>query len=190
MSALKQIPNSLANVPKTVYGIRHGQAWHNVLFNVLGPKAYSDYEDTSLTAEGMQQAATAFAPSVDIVLVSPLMRTLQTANIMFPKSPQIALECLKEYPQHTELCNKRSNLSLLRRLFPTVDFSNLQTEKQKWPNPQNCDQNVKKVKHLISEMPVERVAIVSHSTWLKYWLNGSVHSLPELAHCQAYPLEL
>ena len=37
------------------------------------------------------------------------LRTLQTAALMYPDTATIALECLKEIPQHTEICNRRSS---------------------------------------------------------------------------------
>ena len=69
------------------------------------------------------------------------MRTLQTAHIMFPNVHKVALECLKEYPQHTELCNKRSKASLLAHLYPSVDFSDLTDENQCWPDHVDSDKN-------------------------------------------------
>jgi len=185
-----QVIPAAGTAHKLLYGIRHGQAWHNVLFNALGKKAYSEYEDTTLTVEGMRQAAEAIAPNVDLVFVSPLMRTLQTAQLMFPNTPQIALECLKEYPQHTDQCNRRSKTSFLTHLFPNVNFSDLDTESQSWPNDTDYDENVQIVKEMVMKASAERIAIVSHSSWLKYWMNGSVESLPELVHCQAYTLDL
>jgi len=173
-----------------LYGIRHGQAWHNILFDAMGKSAYADYQDTSLTTKGMEQAATAKSPEVDVIFVSPLTRALQTAHIMFPNKPQIALECLKEYPQHTELCNKRSNTAVLKRLFPQVDFSDLQTEQQQWPVAVDYEQNVRIIKNTIQRSPPKKIAIVSHSTWLKYWMYGSIESVPELKHCTAYELQL
>ena len=56
----------------------------------------NSFEDTTLTSNGMQQAMEADAPLVDVVLVSPLLRTLQTSTLMYPDTPTLALECLKE----------------------------------------------------------------------------------------------
>jgi len=44
----------------------------------------------------MRQAIEANVPPPDLVLVSPLTRTLQTATLMFPNVKVVALECLKE----------------------------------------------------------------------------------------------
>lgn len=173
---------------KVLFGIRHAEGWHNVLYDLLGMQGYSKFPDTSLTTEGMRQAAVAIAPKVDFVLVSPLMRTLQTANIMYPDTPQIALECLKEYPQHAHISNRRSETSLLRRLFPKVDFSDLTDERQPWPNPVDADENVKRVKEIVMNAKATRFAVVTHSTWLKYWMTGTCKAEPELIHCHPYKL--
>ena len=173
---------------KVLYGIRHAEGWHNVLYDLIGSQAYSKYPDTSLTTEGMRQAAVAKAPEVDVVLVSPLMRTLQTANIMYPDTPQIALECLKEYPQEKDTSNRRSETSLLRRLFPKVDFSDLTDENQPWPNPVDAHENAQRVKEFITNTKAAHFAIVTHSTWLKYWMTGTCESEPELIHCHPYKL--
>ena len=107
---------------KNVIGIRHGEALHNVVGKIYGEKVYQQFEDTTLTTNGMRQAINANIPAPDIVLVSPLTRTLQTATLMFPNVPMIALECLKEYPQHIEICNRRSSIRIISMLFPHVDF--------------------------------------------------------------------
>ena len=188
-SLLRQAPLLRQFPPqKVLYGIRHAEGWHNVLYDVMGLQGYTKYPDTSLTTEGMRQAAVAKAPKVDFVLVSPLMRTLQTADIMFPDTPQIALECLKEYPQHGHASNRRSETSLLRRLFPKVDFSDLTDERQPWPNPVDADENVKRVKEIVNKAKAPQVALVTHSTWLKYWMSGTFTSEPELMHCHPYKL--
>lgn len=189
MAALVRQIASVSVAKKTIYGIRHGQAWHNVLFDTIGTDAYTNWQDTTLTAEGMQQAALQKPPDVDLVLVSPLMRALQTAELMFPKTPQIALECLKEYPQHTELCNKRSCASLLIRAFPNVNFEDLETEFQNWPTKTDPTENIESVKMFIEAFPSKKIAIVSHSTWLKYWMYGEICALPEIQHCRPYELK-
>ena len=91
---------------KNLIGIRHGEALHNVVAKIYGNKVYKEFEDTTLTTNGMRQAIEANVPPPDLVLVSPLTRTLQTATLMFPNVKVVALECLKEYPQHTEICNR------------------------------------------------------------------------------------
>ena len=173
---------------KFVYGIRHAEAWHNVLYTVFGETVFEEYPDTTLTANGMKQAATTKVPPVELVLVSPLLRTLQTANIMYPNTPQIALECLKEYPQKKHLSNKRSSASLLKRLFPKVDFNDLQSDEQPWPNLVSIDQNMQTAKDWIRNVPENRIAVITHSTWLRYYMTGKIQEFPELEHCKVYNL--
>ena len=176
-------------VKKIVYGIRHAEAWHNILYESFGVKAYSMFRDTTLTARGMQQAVNAKKTDVDIVLVSPCIRTLQTASIMFPNTPKIALECLKEYPQENEICNQRSSKSFLQKCFSDINFNDLKTEHQEWPNTQRTPlENKKKIVSFINNRDESRIAIVSHSTWLKYYINGDLNGDPELEHCVAYKL--
>ena len=176
-------------VKKIVYGIRHAEAWHNILYESFGVKAYSMFQDTTLTARGMQQAANANKPDVEIVFVSPCMRTLQTASIMFPNTPKIALECLKEYPQENEICNQRSSKSFLQKCFSDINFNDLKTEHQEWPNTQRTPlENKKTIVSIINNRDESRIAVVSHSTWLKYYINGDLNGDPELEHCVAYKL--
>jgi hypothetical protein len=175
---------------KTVWGVRHGEAQHNVMHKWLGEPAYTQFQDTCLTSTGMMQAATTKAPKVDLVLVSPLMRTLQTAHIMLPNVRKVALECLKEYPQHTDLCNMRSKASLLGRLYPDIDFADLVEENQPWPNHVDANENKEQLLVYLRSCPELRIAIVSHSTWLKHWMTGEMGAVHELEHCTPYPLAI
>ena len=192
MAALvREIKPMLHSMPKIIYGIRHGQAWHNILFEHFGMKAYSDFRDTTLTAYGMQQAAEAKPPPVDVCFVSPSLRTLQTASLMYPNTKKVAIECLKEYPQESETCNQRSSKSFLKSAFPEIDFTDLESEEQDWPNTQKTPaRNKQHMLSIIHHYPAARIALVTHSTWLKYYVNNDLRSEPELKHCFAYPLEL
>lgn len=171
-----------------LFGIRHGEALHNIVGGIYGTDVYKQFGDTTLTAKGMQQALSVQAPDVDVVLVSPLMRTLQTADIMYPDTPTIALECLKEIPQHTEICNRRSSLSLISQLFPKVDFSMITEEDQTWPGHISNAVRKNQLQVFVDSIPQERVALVTHSSWLKYYMTESTEPEPELKHCFAYNL--
>ena len=78
---------------KNVIGIRHGEALHNTVSKIYGTKVCQQFEDTTLTTNGMRQAIEATVKTPDLVLVSPLTRTLQTATLMFPGVKMVALEC-------------------------------------------------------------------------------------------------
>ena len=137
----------------------------------------------------MRQAIEANVPPPELVLVSPLTRTLQTATLMFPNVKMVALECLKEYPQHTEICNRRSSILTIGKLFPHVDFSDCQTNMQNWPNsPPTPNDNINIFHTKLKTFNEDYVAVVTHSTWLKYFLTGRMDSVPELEHCK--PIKL
>lgn len=174
---------------KNVIGIRHGEALHNVVGKIYGTKVYEQFEDTTLTTNGMRQAMEAIVPTPDLVLVSPLTRTLQTATLMFPGAKIVALECLKEYPQHTEICNRRSPISTISKLFPHVDFSDCQTNLQNWPNePPTPADNINIFHNKLKTFNEDNIAVVTHSTWLKYFLTGKMEAFPEFEHCKSIKL--
>ena len=65
---------------------------------------------------------------VDLVVVSPLQRAIQTALIVFNSTnrirPNIAVEkCRKTLGVHT--CDKRHNVSYLSTAFPSVNFTSI-----------------------------------------------------------------
>ncbi len=190
MAALARQYPKIEPVRKLIYGIRHAEGLDNVLAETMGMRAYFVHADPTLTAEGMRQAAIARAPEVDIVFVSPLMRTLQTATIMYADTPKIALECLKEYPQHTHISNRRSEASLLRRIFPDIDFSAITAENQSWPNCPRHDHNITSISTIIKNSRANRFALITHSNWLKYYMTGTYASGKELIHCYPYELEV
>ena len=103
---------------KVLYCIRHGVSQHNVNYSKYGSKTFYDptYTDTALINEGFKQAndlkqTWADINTIELVVVSPIKRTLQTAWALFgDKSiPIIALECVREYPMGLQTCNKRSD---------------------------------------------------------------------------------
>lgn len=173
---------------KQMVGIRHGQALHNVVVPKYDNEAYTYFEDTTLTVEGMRQARTARVPPVDVVLVSPLARALQTAELMYPYTNIVALECLKEFPQHTEICNRRSAKSTLEMLFPRVDFEDLVAEQQTWPNSMPPAVFRRQFDAYVDTLEADNVAVVTHSTWLKFYMTGQMAPEPELEHCFPYKM--
>ena len=77
---------------KNILCIRHGKAFHNVLSDKIGEKAFFLKEsfDAPLVEEGILQAKELGENSkqlknIDIVFVSPLTRTLQTVESIFKK---------------------------------------------------------------------------------------------------------
>lgn len=130
---------------------RHGQGWHNVAESKYGTKAWDCYysfldgydglvwADAQLTPVGQQQAKDVNAlweeqlkeglPAPETYYVSPLTRTIQTADLSFqtlslpagkPYKPYIR-ELLREaLGVHT--CDRRSTKTQIENAFPHVTF--------------------------------------------------------------------
>ncbi|KAG0554638.1 hypothetical protein KC19_12G107400 [Ceratodon purpureus] len=156
---------------KIIHVVRHGQGYHNVAGNV-DLKNYEswDFVDASLTELGWRQAealhdhlvTTHIRNHVELVVVSPLLRTLQTAvgvwgggTLLDGEPPHSALmrpgvgHC--RHPAISSAgappfvanewcreqngvhpCDKRSSISSYKVSFPAVDFSQVETDEDTW----------------------------------------------------------
>ncbi|XP_019083143.1 PREDICTED: phosphoglycerate mutase-like protein 2 [Camelina sativa] len=145
---------------KTIHLVRHAQGVHNV----EGEKNFDaylseDFFDANLTPLGWQQVdnlhkrvkTSGISKRIELVVVSPLLKTLQTAVGTFSGEykdgvdapplmiagagnsdrhaigslncpPFIAVESCREY-LGVHPCDRRSNITKYRELFPAVDFS-------------------------------------------------------------------
>lgn len=167
---------------KRIIGIRHAEAVHNVL-------GLTKHRDSTLTAKGMYQATQANVPEVDIVLVSPLTRALQTAQLMYPDAPTVALDCLKQIPQHTDVCNKRQSKTVLQTVFPNVNFENM-SEYAPWPSHLPPKVTRYQFDNYVDALKENDIAVISHSSWLTYYMTGKTfeHTQPELEYCFPYKM--
>ena len=190
---------------KSVYFIRHGYALHNDLFWSIGTDAYKKYHDTPLLDKGYLQANkckldhvkpwNGKLKNIDVVLVSPLSRTISTALTIFGDTRHyctkfVALDCLMEYPQGgDEFCNKRKKIEILKDNYPIIDFSELKEENH-WNNYKESMKDLEKridtMIEYIKNLDAKKIAVVSHSSFLGQYLFkkiGDEHN--ELEHC--YP---
>ena len=151
---------------KTIYLVRHAQGIHNV----EGEKDFAAYKshallDAQLTPLGWSQVDTlrdhvtkcGLAKKIELVIVSPLLRTIQTAVGVFgggnyidgasasplmvegagnserqPISslncpPFLAVEACREH-LGVHPCDKRSSITKYRTLFPAIDFSLIEND--------------------------------------------------------------
>jgi len=192
---------------KNIICIRHGKAFHNVLSDKIGEKAFSLKEsfDAPLVEEGILQAKELGENSkqlkkIDIVFVSPLTRTLQTAENIFEKNKIVrivALDKMKEFPQGIEICNKRRNRIELKEKFKKVDFSLLDSDSdQMWREDryekiEELKQRIKEFKQFIMNENYNNIAIVSHNNFLKELLfQNCDDETYNLDHCNPYKLDL
>ena len=194
---------------KYLYAIRHGEATHNVLFKEVGMMAFFDenYYDTELTDKGFNQAQDLGnkwldKTKMDLVIVSPLSRTLQTAVNIFKNTDVkiIALDCLKEYPQGLHTCNRRKTKKELIKLFPTIDFNNLDSnEDLMWSDIdtepiEELLRRINKMHDFIESTPHKNIALVGHNSFISMIkdqkLNRNQDGLDELKHCHPYKINL
>ena len=190
-----------------LYLIRHGKALHNELYEIIGVHAFRAPEviDSPLTNVGHQQARvlaeTIHEKNIDLVLVSPLMRALQTAHGIFKDTniPIRCLECLREYPIGEDTCNQRSDISLLRVRFPRIDFSKIEIDEDiLWTETRETRENLQKrvdeAKRYIKTLPETKIAVVSHNGFIgqlkdkhiSYMENGE----QDLKHCEPYEYKM
>ena len=193
---------------KSLYLIRHGKALHNELFEKIGSQAFRLPEgvDPPLIKEGIQQSIElgktwTNKKEIELVLVSPLMRTLETALNIFGKlrTPIVCQEFLREYPMGQDTCNKRTDTDLLRQRFPRIDFTDIELETDTlWTEKrETLDQlngRLEIMKHYIEERPEKKIAIVGHSSYLGQFKDNKIcyqeNGDEDLKHCYPYEYKL
>ena len=192
---------------KNILCIRHGRAFHNVLSDKIGEKAFFLKEsfDAPLVEEGILQAKELGENSkqlknIDIVFVSPLTRTLQTAESIFKKNQIVrivALDKMKEFPQGIDICNKRRNRIELKEKFKRVDFSLLDSDsdqmwrEDRYENIEELKERIDEFKKFIMNENDNNIAIVSHNNFLKELLfQNCGDETYNLDHCNPYKLDL
>lgn len=194
---------------KLVYCIRHGLSQHNVNYMKYGSQTFYDpkFTDTSLLDEGFQQAETlrktwSKLSDIEVVIVSPLLRTLQTATELFKdvQVPIVALESVREYPRGLHTCNKRSSKEYLMKQFPHVDFTDLTTnEDMLWLSEreetlQELTIRIELFKEYIISRPETTIAFVNHNSFIGQMKDQSINYLDngqeELMHCYPYVYKL
>ena len=187
---------------KQIIFIRHGYALHNDLFWKLGKKAYSDYVDTPLLNKGFSQAyhcremflkeIKQLGRNPDIVLASPLTRTLQTAMCIFSDDIKIkALDCLVEYPQGGfEKCNIRKERKMLETVYPSVDFTQIEQNMLWSKDEESIDElnsRISKLWEYIGKMEEKLIVVVSHSSFIGQLKDKKIgDEKNELKHCYPY----
>jgi broad specificity phosphatase PhoE len=147
-------------------------------------KSYQHLQELLRKSSQEYKSSHKFLPP-QIVLVSPLRRSLMTATEQFynlePRPRFVALEILRE--KRTGLaCDERSPVAALEREFPHVDFSNLSVSSSPDPGEDN-ELLRKRTRRFLDEVLVNvednYVAIVSHKGWLRelrHTLKSSVDS--------------
>lgn len=191
-------PSGVPEGSKRLTFIRHAEGLHNKDAREK-PNYFRDrlgetmvYWDAKLTPLGMEQAQTLAVKLQwrqrsglpELVAVSPLTRTLETATIAFPnesvhgyRPPFVATSLARErIAEHT--CDGRRARSILEDSFPHVDFSELESEdddmwerKEDQPSPHDshgCMARGLQLLRWLWERPETDIAIVTHWVFLSH----------------------
>lgn len=185
---------------KRVFFIRHAEGWHNLAEHestytpkvdvLLEKNTGRKYWDAALTPKGEQQCGALKANirgsttwgfdkplNLDLVVVSPLMRTLQTAELSLGEAtsknaPKFLAQPLCRERIADYVCDGRCELSVLKRQFPGVDFSLVETEKD--DDFYNQKEDIERVRaravvflQWLCSRPERRIAVVTHSIFLR-----------------------
>jgi broad specificity phosphatase PhoE len=196
--------NNKKVITKIIHFQRHGQGYHNLLSDVLkdaGVKAdvHSDdpkvnpwlrpeLVDSPLTETGKEQCAArrpqASLLTPQVIIVSPLLRALQTAKISFAdfddnnnnnnnNIPWIAHEGCRE-DLGVLVCNQRRKKSAIQAEFPTIQFSADMPEEDTLWHPTKRESSLELsnriynflVHFIAEERPETELAVICHSFWL------------------------
>jgi len=182
---------------KTIYFVRHGYALHNFLFWKIGKQAY-DIRDTQLLQKGIEQASHLGDTwedknKIDLVVCSPSIRTLDTALMIFKDTNHkiVASDLILEYPQGSEVCNRRKDKTVLQALYPQVNFLDIIYEKLPWNyTKESKDSLHKRIQTFIDWVKTRKeknICVVSHSSFIGELKDGVIgDENNELKHCFPY----
>jgi broad specificity phosphatase PhoE len=149
-------------MPKYIYLIRHGQSTFNALFelNRVDPLHF----DARLSQIGIEQVAAARQAAseipVDLVVVSPLTRAIQTAVGLYGEAtvPMVVTDLHRERLENS--CDIGRSPSALSAEFPMLSFDHLSDPW--WHNGQEDDRGVAvEPDHLITRR------LADFSRWLR-----------------------
>ncbi len=163
------------------------------------------WHDARLTPLGEEQAR-ALRPAmaahrVDVVLTSPLSRTIQTALLAIPEGPPFVVEAGCRERNGTHPCDKRRSRAELRADFPLLQLDNLATEEDDtWTDVREAESDLNaragRFCETLAARPEEHIAVVSHNDFLTALLFSSELRLADPAlrrkfkNCEHLPVAL
>ncbi|CAB9529013.1 mutase-like protein [Seminavis robusta] len=190
---------------KLIHFQRHGQGYHNLIGEMyrdflgrpidlddkdpaMNPFLREEMLDAPLTEKGRQECAARRTQgamlSPQVMIVSPLLRAIQTAMLSFGDHADtvdwIAHEGAREQTGLLQ-CNKRRTRTEAAQEFPHVDFSTLQDDDDvMWQpdareSPKDETQRIYEfLTDFIMKRPEDELAIVGHSAWLFSMCNAVI----------------
>ena len=173
---------------KIIHFVRHAEGHHNVAGKKDPVNGYLNPAliDAVLTVEGIEQCTTLASKAKDLtsssqlVVVSPMNRAIQTAQLSFPhlqqNVPWIALEEIRE---RTGLhwCDKRYSISVHKQLYRGVNFDHVISDEDPLFHKYNCREpdadiiaRAQTFVNWLAQRPEREIVVVSHSGFLAFLL--------------------
>lgn len=188
---------------KIIHFQRHGQGYHNLICDIwrelgkpidfdssdveLNPVIRAEILDPPLTHSGIEQCKARRAEcskmSPELVIVSPLLRCIQTAKLSFKDHldvPWVSHEGCRE-ELGLLVGNKRRPISDIKDDHPDIDFSPIPYDEDVlWDNYgdqretllEKSDRIYDFLTEFVRNRPEKEIAIVCHSAYLFTLLNG------------------
>jgi len=210
-----QIVPQPGTVQKIVHFVRHGEGFHNVAMKKSkfgctcddkpeprGPCAYSDpaLQDPELTEKGRGEAkalhdccAKNLHPG--IILVSPLQRATQTGLIAFEHcldkagTRWVAMDEFREQFGGPHICDKRTDVGILKKKYPSIDYSYLTETDEKFSDVREFHGDAAargfRGLQMIMQQEENEVVVVSHCSFLLALFNVSLTINTEADQCLA-----
>lgn len=181
---------------KVLHLIRHGEAMHNQAFLEAAASGQAkaslamlpELFDPSLSAVGHAAASdlatrvSLLCPPPELMVVSPLRRTLETSSILLAAGPTcvaVAHEAARErYGKN--IYDRRRSRTEQGASFPQIDFALvISDEDTLWDQHQREDltstaERASALLDFLSDQAAEVIAVVSHSVLLSAFLNVAV----------------
>lgn len=149
-----------------------------------------DLEDATLTDVGINQCKVLSESSVgsvtkaELLVVSPLRRTMQTATYSFPqlqgKIPWVAVECLRE-TTGLHPCDRRRSITEHKEAFKYIDFSEISDDtdplyyKYTLREPKaDVTLRTQQFMQWLKERPEKEIIVVSHHGYMMNLFHNSI----------------
>ncbi|KAJ9149023.1 hypothetical protein NKR23_g4478 [Pleurostoma richardsiae] len=162
----------------TIHILRHGQALHNI------ERGYP-HRDPPLTGLGCQQARNLrLSTEPDLILISPMTRTIQTALLAFgPLINRVNVQICPDLREaHDAVCNTGVGRADLIAKFPQFDFSAC-SETWDYP-PHSVEHATLRARDLRQHLSVlsksyKSILLITHRGFIAYLVEGSRYDFCE-----------
>ncbi|KAJ4340201.1 hypothetical protein N0V95_007582 [Ascochyta clinopodiicola] len=158
-----------------IHIVRHGQSLHNI------DRGYP-HRDPPLTSAGQEATKQIKIPAVpDLIIISPMTRTIQTAMNMFPAvfttTPfPVAVQIWPDLRETYEAeCNKGLSREAISAKFPQLDFAGCPNE---WNHPPHtmagATARAESVRMRLKELSKENsnIVLITHRGFIEFLVKG------------------